>query len=940
MIGASASMRHSTINFAQKKRPLSGELARLEQGKPLSPRWFRSQILLSSRPGPATIWATRKAEAYTMPAEGGLPTRQTFGDEWASVIGWTPDGKILYTTALNSTLPDRQLVTINPETHQQEVLPLSQASDGVFEPGGKTVYFTRLPFQGSSTKRYQGGTIQHIWRYTLGAPEAIPLTEDFAGTSKSPMWWQERVYFVSDRDGTMNLWSMNREGGDLGQITFHKGWDVKSPALSQGRIVYQLGPDLHLYDLSAKTDKLIPIRLASDFDQEREKWVQKPFEYLTSAHLSNNGDRLVLTARGQVFVAPTTPGRFVQATHREGTRYREARFMPDGKSLLALSDESGELEFCRIPANGVGHPEPLTSDGKAFRFEGVPSPDSKWIAYHDKDWRLWKMNLEEKQPRRIAESQMDAFFHLHWSPDSQWLAYVRVADNTYAQIYVHNLKDGSNTAVTSDRVNSYSPAWSPDGKWLYFLSERNLQSAVSSPWGPRQPEPFFERLVKIYHVSMLKDQRSPFQPSDELYSPPKEKKKIDKSKDEEEASASAPVVAIDLPGLDARIESVPVPPGNYGGLAVNGKHLFWMARETGLAGRTNLALMRLEITNQEPKAKTLVEQFKDFELSGDGKKILVRKDESFYVVEADGAAPQKLEKSVPMGGWTFSVHPREEWRQVFREAWRLERDYFYDQRMHGVDWPAMLNKYLPVVDRVTDRAELSDLIGDMVGELSALHIFVIGGDHREPSAKIALGALGVRWSRDEDAGGYRVSHIYRSDPDYPERASPLAKPGLNIQEGDIVEMINGVPTLSAPSAEALLRNQAHRQVLLRLKTPAAAQARDVIVTANTTDEDKELRYDEWEYIRRQRTEELGKGQIGYVHLRAMGEGNIAEWAREYYPVFQRQGLIIDVRHNQGGNIDSWILEKLLRKAWFYWQGRVGLPTWNMQYAFRGHVTNG
>ncbi|MGA2173851.1 MAG: S41 family peptidase [Verrucomicrobiota bacterium] len=874
-------------------------------------------------------------EVYTMPAEGGLPTRRTFGARGAEVVGWTPDGKVLYSTTHLSGLPDRQLATIDLKSGEQAVLPLSQASAGVFDPTGKTLYFVRLPFQGSSTKRYQGGTIQHLWKFTAGEPEAVPLTEDFAGTSKAPMWWQGRIYFVSDRDGWMNLWSMSAAGGDLQQATRHKSWDVKSPSLSEGRIVYQLGADLRLLDIASKADRLIPITLATDLDQEREKWVQKPMDYLTTAHLSPDGDRLVLTARGQVFTAPAEEGRLAEATHDASVRFRGASFMPDGKSLVALSDATGELEFYRIPANGVGQPEQLTADGKVFRFDGVASPDGKWLAYGDKDWQLWILNLEEKKSRRVAASEMGEFSDLTWSPDSQWLAYVRAADNTYAQIWLYEVKTGTATALTSDRVNSYNPVWSPDGKWMYLLSERHLESAVSSPWGSHQPEPFFDLPVGLYHVALAKDQRSPFEPPDELHPPEKEKKKDAKEKGDE--TNAVPVVTIDLPGIQTRVEPVPVPTGNYRGLAMSSRRLFLQSPGTGLEGQTNVTLRMLEVTNKEPQFKTLAEQVKSFELSADRKKILLRKEDNFYVLDADASAPVKLEKHVPLSDWTFPLNPRKEWRQMFTEAWRLERDFFYDRKMHGVDWPAVLRKNLPLVDRVTDREELSDLISEMVGELSALHIFVRGGDERQAADKIKVGALGARLVRDRAAGGYRVAHIYASDPDYPERNSPLARPGVDIHEGDILEMINGVAVVSQPDLGALLANQAQRQVLLRIKTPPSATSRDVVVKPMTTDEEADLRYDEWEYARRTRVEELGKGELGYVHLRAMGGRDIAQWARDYYPVFQRKGLIVDVRHNRGGNIDSWILERLMRKAWFYWQGRVGSPYWNMQYAFRGHV---
>lgn len=273
---------------------------------------------------------------------------------------------------------------------------------------------------------------------------------------------------------------------------------------------------------------------------------------------------------------------------------------------------------------------------------------------------------------------------------------------------------------------------------------------------------------------------------------------------------------------------------------------------------------------------------------------------------------------------------------MFDEAWRLERDYFYDRAMHKVDWPAMKAKYRPLVDRVTTRAELNDILAQMIAELSALHMFVRGGDARSDPDTIDGATLGARIVRDVAAGGDRVAHVYRSDPDQPAELSPLARPDVAVKDGDLIEAVDGLPVLSAPSTSALLRNKAGRQVLLRVRSGKEAP-RDVVVTPIGLDRDADLRYDEWEYTRRLRVEERSGGKIGYVHLRAMGGDNIAEWYREFYPVFDRPGLIVDVRYNRGGNIESWILEKLTRKAWFFWQPRVGDPYSNMQYAFRGHA---
>jgi tricorn protease len=333
----------------------------------------------------------------------------------------------------------------------------------------------------------------------------------------------------------------------------------------------------------------------------------------------------------------------------------------------------------------------------------------------------------------------------------------------------------------------------------------------------------------------------------------------------------------------------------------------------------------------------LVEDLHSYELSADGKKLLIRKGDAFHVIAADAAAPAKLEKAVDLGGWTLSIIPREEWRQIYTESWRMLRDFFYDRDMHGVDWPAMRAKYLPLVERVSDRAELNDVIYDLVGELSALHIFVRFGDQREGLDQVWPAGLGAKLVRDETAGGWRVEHIYRGDPDYPDQLSPLHQPGVEMSTGDVITAINGRSTAEA-HPEPLLRNQAGKQVLLDVKPASGGTNRQVIVKPISKDREADLRYDEWELTRREHVEQLGQGQIGYVHLRAMGAGDIAAWARGFFPVFNRQGLIIDVRHNRGGNIDAWILEKLLRRAWFYWQPRVGEPYWNMHFAFRGHVT--
>ena len=350
----------------------------------------------------------------------------------------------------------------------------------------------------------------------------------------------------------------------------------------------------------------------------------------------------------------------------------------------------------------------------------------------------------------------------------------------------------------------------------------------------------------------------------------------------------------------------------------------------------------LDIANKDDEVDTVLSDVKSFEISLDRKKLLVSKGDDFYIFDSDVKAgalgdPKTLSKAtINLSHWTFTTNPRDEFRGLFLDAWRLERDYFYDRSMHGVNWTAMRDRYLPLVDRVANREELNNVIAQMVSELSALHTFVQGGDARKPADQIDTATLGAILRRDEKAGGYVVQHIYQHDPDLPNLAPPLARPESLVKEGEVILSIDGQSLLTVSDERSLLRGKAGQQVMLHVK-PATGDARDILVKPISDREDGRMRYAEWEYSRRQQVDSGSSGLIGYVHLQAMTSGDIDQWAREYYPVFNRQGLIIDVRHNHGGNIDSWLLGDLLRQAWFYWQNRVGNPYWNMQYAFRGHI---
>jgi tricorn protease len=823
------------------------------------------------------------------------------------------------------------MVKLDLEDGVQELVPLAHATEGSYDATGTKLFFVRPAFHNNVTKRYTGGTARDVWMFEQGAAEAVELTGNHRGESHSPMWWNERIYFVTDRDGTMNIWSMDENGVGVRQHTRHSGWDVKNPSLAAGRITYQLGADLWLYDIAADQTDIIPITLASDLDQLRENWVTDPMRYVTRAHIHPDGESVVLTARGRVFVAPVKQGRLVRASRKDGVRFRDVVFMPDGETLLGLSDETGEFEFTSIPANGVGDDQFLTSNGDILRYQGIPSPDGNWVAFDDNNSDLWVFNVTSGEMRRISDNR-EGIGDFAWAPDSRWLTFTIAAMNSFRQIKLYNVDTGATVPLTSDRVNSFNTAWDPDGEFIYFLSDRNLRSLVGSPWGTRQPEPFFDEAIEIFEIALREGLRSPFKADDELMTTDERKSESDERGGSDTAEQTVEPIQIDLVGLTRRTKRVPVDAGNYSSLHANGDALFFRARESGRNADSHL--MAVKIDNDDVEATTVLEDIGQFELSADGKKILVRKNDGLYVIDARPTKASDIsEARVDLGGWTFAIDVREDWRQIFVDAWRMERDYFYDPNMHGVDWDAVRDKYLPLVDRVTTRDELSDLIGRVVGELSALHTSVRGGDLRTGQDDVQVPTLGARLFRVPTAGGYRVDYIYQTDPDYPDEMSPLADPDLGVGVGDVITAVNGVGTLEVREIGALLRNQAGRQVLLTVRS--GSESRNVIVVPASNEYN--LRYGDWEYARRQIVESEGEGSIGYVHLRAMSSGNVTEWYRQFYPVFNRQGLIIDVRHNRGGNIDSWILEKLVRQAWMYWKGRVGQPTWNMQYAFRGHM---
>ncbi len=875
-------------------------------------------------------------ELYEIGTNGGVPRRITYDFSGAQASGFTKDGKVLYSTGKYNLLPEPQLVKLDPATLAHEVLPLSEATLGCYDEAG-VLYFTRFPNQGSKTKRYKGGFIEQVWKFD-GQREAKCLTADFEGTSTSPMYYNGRVYFLSDRDGTMNIWSMDKDGKDVRQQTFSNGWDLQTPYLYEGKIVYQKGADIALYDIKKGEEKLLDINLVSDFDQRKPRWIKSPASAISFSDVSPSGNYAAIISRGRLFVSPAKSDRWVEVTRQSGIRIEQVHFINE-KSMAVLSDASGEFEIWKMNADGSGTPVQITKNTKTLISTFAVSPDGKYIAYDDKNEDL---HIVEEATGEIKFEYPDAYggiTEIGWSPNSRFLNFARGIENQNNQICVVDVKDMKIVPVTTTRLNSSNGSWTADNGWLYFVSERNLHTKVNSPWGPRQPEPYYTETQNIYALPLDSGAKFPFLQtdswlSDSVFTP----SDVDTAKKDAgktaKGKAAAAAKTYDWPKIAQALYQVPVKSANLAGFDVADGYLYWLDYGAEYDGNAKLYALKIgEGKKYEPTE--VATGVAGFSLSANKKKLLVNfSNRTIAIADVNGQKVDVENARLQLANWNFEINPPADWKQMFADAWRMMRDYFYDRDLHKVDWQAVKQRYEPLVDRLTDRYELDDLLGQMVGELSALHTFVYGGDKRQSPDYISAGALGALLKKTPK--GSVVEHIYRNDPDYPDFTAPLHKPELAIKEGDVITAVNNVPVADVADISVLLANKVGVPVKLTLLN-SQQKAYERVVKPFSTRDERNLRYAEWELTAREKVDGLSNNEIGYLHLKAMGSGDMDDFVKQFYPVFNRKGLIIDVRDNNGGNIDSWILEKLMRKVWMYWQSRAGGPTWNMQYAPIGHM---
>lgn len=855
-------------------------------------------------------YATYKglSEVYTLPIDGGITTRWTYSNsEGARVVGWTPKGEIIYCSTEFGNATNARLATIDMQMKVKSIVPLNQVNEATQNENG-IWFFVALPNMNGHVKRYAGGMARQIWKFD-GKNEAVKLTTDHLGENFNPMWHENRVYFITDRDGMKNIWSMDTDGKDLKQHTFHADFDVRSANIDDGKIVYQYGADLCLLDITSGKNKKIDIRLASDLEHLRETWMDKTSEYITSVNPDPIGEKVVATVRGRVFVVPVKSGRTIAISDQKETviRHRDAVFSYDGKNIITLSDASGEFEFVQFAADGSDKEKPISRSIRPLSYKGIPSSDGKWIAFDDIDKHMYVINVNTGVHKKISTNEQ-GIRDFSWSPDSQWLAFVQVALTGFTQIKIYNVNDGSIFDLTNDRSNNFNVKWSPDGKFIYFLSDRNFNFLTGNPRDTRLGGVGWDKVHKLYHVALKKGALSPFKVLDELH--------LENTTDDKPVSKLT--VSIDKADIQSRTMTVPIAAGNYNHFEVNERAIYLLANENGSDANPHLKLA--EISREKMELTTIASGIENFELTQNGKKVFIKKGPSYYMVEA-GMGNLNLSDEIDLSGCQFSFNPREDWKQLYKDAWRMERDYFYDKNMHGVDWDAMYKMYLPFVDRITTRNELNDVLAQLIGELSVLHAFVYGGDMPNDDKSIGVGNLGAKTSRDEKSGGFKIDYIYKPDPDFPERKSPLHDPYIDIKEGDIITKVNGKDALSVMDIGELLINQGGKQVRLSIKRGTVNK--EFIIKSSA--DPYWLIYRDWQYNNRLKVEKESNNEIGYLHLSANSDADIGQFYREYFPVANKKGLIIDMRNNEGGYISSTLLQMVVRQVWMYRVDRTGQP---------------
>jgi tricorn protease len=872
-----------------------------------------------------------------MSVSGGEPRQLTFETVAPTVRGWSPDGRVLYSSrSMEGATRVRELRLVDPQTLAVERIPLRYATTGSFSDDGNTLYFTRhgIATVNDSARLYRGGGMSQLWQFNLaGGREAERLAEDFAGPIEKPMFWNERIYFVSDQSGFDNIWSMNLRGRDIEQHSDFSDWRLSGASLHDGVVYYQRGADIYSFDLASERETAIAITLASDGDKRRERWIESPMDYLSDASLGGAGEQVALGARGRVVLVGNDARRRVELPIPADARARSAVLDAEGEWVYAIVDQGERGEIWRFAADGSIRAEQLTYDAVDHRWNLTLSPDGQWLIHHDKSARLYKLNLETLDNSLIQQNSSmndEDFDGFSFSPDGRYMAFRTTGDRPVGSVIaVHDLQGGATSVITSDKYISGFPAFSDDGDWLYFLSQRNFSASPASPWGDRNMGVDFDKRTQLFALALQAGVTFPFAEPNELTLAQQAE---ESEADSDEGEADTVPMEVDWSASAQRLYQVPIPAGNYSGLKATADRLYLLESDGGPASLKSLAI--------EPEAE--LQQFaarvSSFELSNDNSRLFLRgsgSNPTLAIVPAGEKAPEDLgEYRLRTEGWRIAIDPAQEWEQLFLDGWRMHRDFAFDPDMRGVDWNGVRDRLLPLASRIGHRGDLADLFGQMASEIGILHSQVNGGDYPDDEESGDLASLGARY-RPLD-GGLEIIQIYQSEAERPESLGPLQQPGVDVREGDVITQVNNRPVTSLRELEQALMFQSGQQLLLQ--TSRNGESILNVVKPITAGAETMLRYDDWVGDNAAKVAAAGEGEIGYLHMRAMTGSDLASFARDFFPQNRMSGLIVDVRDNSGGNIDSIIINQFLRQAWAFWEFEPGGPTYpNMQETFRGHL---
>lgn len=848
-------------------------------------------------------------EVYTIPADGGEPLRVTYtatnqrddvGDRMGPnniVTAWTADGaKIVYRNRIGSGFGGK-LYTVAKEGGLSEVIPLPEGGFCSYSPDGKQLAYNRVMREFRTWKYYRGGMADDVWIYDAGKKTVENITNNRA-QDIFPMWVGDEIYFLSDRDRTMNLFVYDTKTKTTSKVTDFTEYDIKFPSTNGQLIVFENAGYIYRFDPATKKAEKVNITLTSDHLYARSE-IKDGGRYMRGASLSPDGKRVVVTARGEIFNLPVEKGVTKNIVRTPGAHERSATWSPDGKHIAYISDATGETELYMQPAEG-GEAVQLTKNNDTYIRNFEWSPDSKSIVYTDRKNRINLLNVATKQVTEVLRDPKKEPYEVTFSPDSKWLAYTRMADNEYDIIYLYRIDDKKEFQVTDRWYDSGSPTFSTDGKYLVFTSMRDFNPT----YGSKEWNHVYGYSNGVYLALLTKDTPSPFLTKDDgsKAEPKKVEINVEEGKKKETDEKKKPegvTVKVDADGLSDRIVKLPLPQGYHGNLYSDGQKVYYSRNNSTYVYDLN-----------KQKEETVAEGARMWVEPG-GKKAGFFKNKQLFVKDIPSGKID-LKDPVNFSDMKITIDYAKEWAQIFDEAWRAFRDGFYLENMHGVDWKAMKKKYGVLLPYVKNRQDLTYLIGEMIGELNCGHAYVNTGETNRPQ-RIKTGLLGAEISRDK-SGFFRLEKILPGESWSPALRSPLTEPGIEAQVGDFIVAIDGVPTNTVNDLYALLVGKADVPTELSINGKAQLNgARKVVI--RPLEEEYSLYHYQWVKNNIEKVDKASGGKIGYIYIPDMGVDGLNEFAKYFYPQLDKEGLIIDDRANGGGNVSPMILERLAREPY-------------------------